>query len=505
MDSRIHLPTLLPMFACMLLAGCAAVGPNFKPEASQAPADWSAWKSGAPELREDLAVGQAELPQKWWTVFKDPVLDRLEDRALDANLDVRTAALRFAQSRVQRDTVAAQRGPQVTGSGSATRRRESETGASTRLITAISPGGAGNQQLISLLSSPYNLYQAGFDASWELDLWGSVRRSIEAADADAAASEQMLRQSQLSIASEVARSYFELRDTQRQMAITRADIQAAEETLNLVRARVAGGMINALDETRQQSQLADLKARWPQLLAQEAGSQNQLAVLLGARPGEVQDLLAGAGGEALGELPDLALGVPGDVARRRPDIRRAEAQLHSATANIGVATADLYPRITLGASFGLESLQASKFGDWGSRRWSVGPSLSLPIFDHGRRKAVVELRKLQEQEAAVAFQQAVLKAWQEVDDGLNGYNAERKRNAQLREKERSAREARDLAQARYAGGLTDYLGSLDAQRTLLQAQRDLAQSDGLLRERLVAVYKSVGGGSLAEGAAPPKG
>lgn len=221
-------------------------------------------------------------------------------------------------------------------------------------------------------------------------------------------------------------------------------------------------------------------------------------MLLGAQPGELQGLLAAPAG-APGALPDLSPGVPSEVARRRPDIRAAEAQLHAATANIGVAVAELYPSVRLGASFGYSSFESGQTSAWGSRQWAVGPSLSLPIFDNGRRRSQVTLRKLEQQEAAVAYQQTVLKAWQEVDDALAGYAAERQRNAQLQARLGSAGQAYDMAKARYAGGLTDFLVELDAQRNYLQARRDLVDSDGQLRLELVALYKAVGGGTPLEG------
>jgi NodT family efflux transporter outer membrane factor (OMF) lipoprotein len=494
---------LLILALMAILGGCSLIGPDFKPPQAGAPADWSSWHSGADELREGLVLKPSTLPEQWWTVFGDSTLNDLQDRALQASPDLQTAALHFAQSRAQRASAAAQRGPEVNGSGSAKRQRESETGASTRLISAIAPGGAGQQQIISLLSSPYNLYQSGFDASWELDLWGRVRRSIEAADADLAGAAEMLTQARLSISSEVARNYFQLRSTQRQLRIARQDIAAAEEALGLIQARARGGLTDQSDVVRQNAQLADLKSRVPQLLGQEAATINQISLLVGARPGALTLGTIEGVDAAPAALPDLALGVPSDLARRRPDIRQAEEKLHSATANIGVAKGDLLPRITLGASFGFESLLGDKFGDWGSRRWSLGPSLSLPIFDSGRRHAVVELRELQQQEAAVSFQQTVLKAWQEIDDALNNYGAERKRNLQLLEKQNSSQEAYDLARAKYAGGLTDFLPQLDAQRTLLQAERDLADSDSQIRERLVAVYKAVGGGGPVLSSASP--
>jgi NodT family efflux transporter outer membrane factor (OMF) lipoprotein len=480
------------LLAAATLAGCA-VGPDFKPPAPEAPADFSAWHGGSDELldAQRTAPASSAAPQGW-SMFGDPVLDALEARALAANQDLQTAALRFAQSRAQHTVVESQRGIQVNASAGLTRLRESENGEFTRLIGAINP--ANREQLVQILAEPHNFYQAGFDASWEIDLWGRVRRSIESSDASVAASQAILAQVQLSVQAEVARRYFELRATQRQIRLARDDIAAAEETLELVKARTDGGLTTDLDVTRQSAQAADLRARLPQLLAQEAQSINQITLLVGERPGALQSQLAPRpDAMAAAALPDLSLGLPSDLALRRPDIQMAQAQLHAATANIGVAVGDLYPRITLGAKFGFESVDGDSFSDWGSRTWSIGPSLQLPIFDHGRRRATVELRELQQQEAAVAYQQTVLKAWHEIDDALTAYTAERRRNADLAVKERSSRDALQLARVRYDHGLTDFLVQLDAERTWLQAQRDYTESSSRLALGLVAVSKALGG------------
>jgi outer membrane protein TolC len=251
---------------------------------------------------------------------------------------------------------------------------------------------------------------------------------------------------------------------------------------------------------RQRALVAELRARIPALLQQEADAMNRITLLAGAAPGALNTELADtATGDApdVPVLPALALGLPAELARRRPDIAAAEAQLHAATARIGVAVADLYPRVTLGAGFGYESVGSERFGDWGSRQWHVGPSISLPIFDNGRRRATIELRELQQQEAAVAFQQTVLKAWHEIDSALNAYAAEGQRQVELAERERRSRDALVLAAARYKGGLTDFGVELDARRTLLQAQRDQAQSTSRLSVGLVAVYKALGGDTVA--------
>ncbi|MDH6168035.1 NodT family efflux transporter outer membrane factor (OMF) lipoprotein [Variovorax boronicumulans] len=488
--------------ALALLVGGCAVGPDHKPSEPRAPADWSAWHGGSSSLlgAERRAAPTASIAPGDWKAFNDPMLDRLQAMVLAANPDLQTAALRFAQSRVQRATAAAQRGPQVNASAGVTRQRQSESGAATRMIDALGSSATNKDQLIRTLSEPYNLYQAGFDASWEIDLWSRVRRAVEAADADAAASSAMLQQAELSVQAELARNYFELRGTQRELRIARADIAAATESLELVQARADGGLVTDLDPVRQRTLLAELRARIPSLLQQEAEAMNRITLLIGAPPGALNTELADATdhtGDAP-PLPDLTLGLPSDLARRRPDIAAAEAQLHAATARVGVAVADLYPRITLGAGFGYESVGSERFGDWGSRQWHVGPSLSLPIFDNGRRRSTVDLRELQQQEAAVAFQQTVLKVWHEIDTALNAYSAERQRHTELIERERQSRDALTLAHARYANGLTDFGVELDARRALLQARRDHAQSASRLSVSLVGVYKALAGG------VPPK-
>lgn len=503
--------TLIAYSALALLVGGCAVGPDHRPAQVQAPADWSAWHGGsAVLLGAERKAAPAAIASGDWKAFGDPLLDRLQALALAANHDLQTAALRFAQSRVQRTAAAAQQAPQLNAGGSVNRQRQSESGAATRMIDALGSSVANRDQLIRTLSEPYNLYQAGFDASWEIDLWGRVRRSIEAADADAGASAALLRQAQLSVQAEVARSYFELRGAQRELRVAQADIAAAAESLELVQARADGGLVTDLDPTRQRTQLAELKARIPLLLQQEAQAMNQITLLTGASPGTLNAELAppseGAGNPLAAlqapPLPELALGLPGDVVRRRPDIAAAEAQLHAATARIGVAVADLYPRVTLGAGFGYESAGSERFGEWGSRQWHVGPSISLPIFDNGRRRSTVNLRELQQQEAAVAFQQAVLKAWHEIDSALSAYAAERQRHAELAERERSSRDALTLAHARYANGLTDFGVELDARRALLQARRDQVQSTSRMAVGMVAVYKALGGGIPATPGTP---
>ena len=281
------------------------------------------------------------------------------------------------------------------------------------------------------------------------------------------------------------------------------DLADQPHARQVAEALAVGGVTSDLEASRQRALLAILRARVPALLDQEAQTIYQLSLLLGEHPGALQaELNSGADTSAARALPDLALGLPSELARRRPDIRQAEARLHSATASIGIAAADLYPRITLKGSFGFEAISAGNLADWNSRTWTLGPSLDIPIFDMGRRRSVVTLRKLQEQEAAVAYQRTVLTAWHEIDTALSGYTSERQRNEQLAEQEKESRIAYDLARSLYEGGSASFLDELDAQRSMLSAQRDFADSNSQLAIRLVAIYKALGGGVLGDDSAP---
>lgn len=492
------MPTLrlLPLAIALALGltGCA-VGPVFQKPTAQAPDDWTTWRSGEASLRIPVEAKQA-MPAQWWLAFHDSVLDQLQQRAIERSPDLRTAALHFAQARSQRSTVAAQQGPEVNASGSVTRQRLSEVGASTRTLDIM---GGDRNRLAKFVASPYTDDQIGLDASWEWDLWGRVSASIEAADADISRQVAMLDLARLSLVSDVTRSYLDLRTAQRQIKLAREDIGALEERLRLLEARVKGGVMDHLDLERQRAELASVKGQLPGLLAQEASSANQITLLLGERPGALNALLTPVSGDGEQVLPpDLAMGLPSEVALHRPDIRAAEAQLHRATANIGVAQADLYPSIRLGARFGFESYQQSEFGEWGSRAWSIGPSLNLPLFDRGRRKSVVQLRELEQQEAAIKYQRTVLQAWQEIDDALSAYAAERQQAQQLQVRLESTRQAYELARARYAGGSVDFTTVLDSQRSLLQVRRDLVTTQGRVGQRYVQINRVLGNVPLME-------
>ncbi|ARN23243.1 efflux transporter outer membrane subunit [Piscinibacter gummiphilus] len=477
--------------ALLLAMAACTTGPDFTKPASPAPDDWTRWRSADESLR--LPPGREELPERWWEAFGDPVLNQLQEQAVMGSPDLRTAALHFVQARVQRGAADARAWPEVGAYASVNRQRQSDFGGSTRLIDIL---GLPREQIVPLLVGPYNLYQAGFDLSWELDLWGRVRRSLESADADLGRQAALLDLARASLASDVARHYIDLRTTQQQIRLAREDLAALQERLELLEAKVRGGVLDHLDLERQRTDVAALKAQLPGLLAQEGASANQIALLLGTNPGALRELLAPRAEPPAPTWPDYAMGLPSEVALRRPDIRGAEAQLHRATASIGVAQADLYPSIRIGAKAGLESYVSSEFADWGSRTWMIGPSLDLPLFDRGRRKSVVQLRELDQQEAAVNYQRTVLRAWQEVDDALSGYAAARQHRQEQTRRVESAGEAFRLAQARYDGGATDFVAVLDTRRVYLQARRDLAASEGRLGLQYVGLNKALGNGPV---------
>lgn len=482
-ESRFSTASVLTL---LMLSGCAAVGPDFQAPRVNAPQSWDHVHAGAGELAAALGTST---PSNW-TQVNDAVLQELFTLADSANPDIRVSAIRFAQARAQRGVVGAQSGPQVNALASETRQRQSAYGASTRILDAL--GGANQDSLRDVLSSPFKTYDAGFDFSWELDLWGRVRRSIESADASVLQQQALQRQTRLSIRAEVARAYVDLRSAQAQLRLARDAVQSAESSLRLVDERSRSGLVPEVDAVQQRSFVAEQRTRIPRLQQQEAVALNQLTLLCGQLPGALNAKLA-VGQQTIldASTPSLDVGLPSELAARRPDVQAAMAELQAATADVGVAVADLYPRIRLGAAAGFESLNAGRFGDWATRRWSIGPSLDLPIFDGGRRRTIVRLRELAQQESAIKFQGTVLTAWHEVDNAVTQYNAERLGHSDMLERLQSARTSFAVANQRYLNGLTSFVPVLDAQRTMSDAESAFVQHQARLWSSWLVVLKSI--------------
>lgn len=303
----------------------------------------------------------------------------------------------------------------------------------------------------------------------------------------------MLEMARLSIVGDVVNSYYNLRGVQQQIVLTEQDAKALDERLSLIEARTEGGSLDETSQERQRSELAATRANLIDLRAQEGTAINQILLLLGEYPGALKKQMAyHADSITSNPLPALQLGIPSEVALNRPDIRAAEAKLHSATARIGVAQAELYPSITLGARIGMDTYSADNFTEWGSRSWSVGPSLNLPLFDRGRRKAAVILRETDQQQAAVDYHRTVLQAWQEIDNSLSRYAAAQQKLKERQIQEDAAGKALTLVQARYDGGLVNFIDVLDAQRTHIQARQALAMSQRDARTTWAVVNRAVG-------------
>ena len=500
--------------AALLLGGCT-VGPDFARPNPWSPASWFRTRPSPARLEASMPVAEP-VDAEWWKNFNDPVLTGLVRRVAAGNLDVRTAAFRLAQSRAQRGIAGADQFAQLNGNSSYTRERLSKQGVISLVGGGAGSGGSANSA--SGGSSPgaqanglggrqggvpssagipaFDLFQGGFDASWELDLWGRVRRSVESADAALEASTEAQRAQLLSSIAEVARDYVQLRGTQETLRITRANLSAAQESVHLTSERASGGLATDLDVANARAQLESTAATIPQLEQQEAQSINAIGLLLGMPPGTL-----------LAELsprkpvppvpPRVPVGLPSELARRRPDIRQAEAQLHSATADIGTAKADFYPKLTLSGSVALQALQVRNLG-FSAGTYSYGPSLTIPIFEGGRLRGTLQLREAQQQEAAVAYQRTVLQAFTDVDNALIAYAAEQRRRTRLAEQVAQSRRAFNLAQSQYRQGITDFLQVLTAQRTMLAAEQQLSDSTATVSANLVSLYKALGGGWEAD-------
>jgi len=489
------LKPLLPGAAALALAACT-VGPDFQPPKPEVPAAWSATSSPAAASRAEPG---ASADAAWWTSFGDPELTSLIARAAAANLDVKEAALRISEARAQKDAAAAQALPSLNGNASWTGQQLSETTPTGKLFTQVGkiPGLPAGANLA--IPNPYGQYQLGFDASWEIDLFGKVRRNVEAARADVEAAAWDQRGAELSLFGEVARAYLDLRGVQAKRAVTLQTIATLDQLLELARQRRAAGLSSEIDVSRAAAQVTQAQADLPLLEAQIASDINQLSRLLDLAPGGLKAEL-GAAAPAPPVPPVVPVGLPADLARRRPDILGAEARLHAAVALKGAAIADLYPSVTLTANGGVQSESLTQLLDWASRFGVVEPQLEVPIFDAGRRKAEVRVQDARAREAAIDYANTVLGALHEVDDALSAYDAAQARRAALGATVTQDRTAVNLAMDRYRSGVGDFLDVLDAQRTQQQNQLQLADSATAVSTDLVALYKALGGGWDATGA-----
>jgi len=497
---------LIPLLLSML-AGACSVGPNFTPPDAKAPDNWHDLQR-VQNPPDDMRFPHASVPSlvdtnadpdpRWWRQFNDATLNSLIDRAAAGNLDLQSAVLRIAAAREQAVVSGAQGLPQL--SANASYKRE-ELGLKGLLqsqgvfdkTNALGPNGASVANALNSATGPVSLFQDGFDASWELDLFGRVRRSVESANAQTESEIENRNDALVSLEAEVAQTYSQLRGAQLLKQITLAEIDSEQQILDLTREQARVGLTSQSDVESATAQVGSLQAQLPQFDAQIAQSMNGLAVLTGSPPGALDEELE-APGAVPPVPPSVPIGLPSTLARRRPDIRHAESDLHAATAEIGVAVAQMYPDVSLTGTIGTRATQAKYLAHWSSLFWSVGPSISLPIFEGGALRANVRIAKAQAGQAALQYRSTVLKALQDVDNALVSYRTDQDRREALTRTVEANRISLQLATDSYRKGLVSFVTVLDAERQLAQTRQQLAQSTVSVTTDLIAVYKALGGG-----------
>ena len=455
--------------ACLMFWGCAAVGPDYEPQAPAAPEKWL----NEPDAASTSGSESMQTLIHWWTVFNDPVLTDLVEQAIQTNTDVRKARARVLEARARRGKSASEQYPVLDASGSAT-----YSGARQ------SSGGWRHDES----------YMLGFDAGWELDLFGGVRRSIEAAQADLESNQEALNDAWVSLAGEVAFNYVEARTLQSRLRSAEAGLRIAQELYDLAVIRYQSGLASDLDVQQGRAYLEDVRSGIPSLRSDIEAAENRLAFLLGAYPGAVREKLA----EEPQSIPigprEIVLKAPAEVLRNRPDVRGAERTLAAETARVGVAEAQLYPRFSL---FGSLELDTPNLSTSANRYYSLGPQLSWNVFDAGAIRRDIEVQDAVRMQALIEYESVMLAALEEVENALKAFAEEQVRLQALEAAAAASEQSLALARNRYSAGLIDYRDVLDIRSSLLSYQDQTAISRGEVASNLIRLYKALGGGCPA--------
>ncbi len=463
--------------ALVLLAAGCMVGPNYHAPTVKAPTQWAGLDAASSD-DTSKATSEAAALADWWKSFQDPELDSLIERAVQSNLTLKQAQARILQAREARTVAGAGLLPSANASSSVSNSR-----------SGVVAGGAAQ----TLTPRARNLFEDGLDATWELDFFGGLRRGIEAADANVQAAVEDSRDTMVTLTAEVALNYIELRGFQQQIAVAQKNLESERRTADITHRRFDVGFASRLDTANADAQVATTQSQIPTLQASAQQTIYSLSVLLGQEPAALQAELSPQG--AIPPTPPVVpVGLPSDLLQRRPDIRRAEAQLHSATAQVGVATAGLFPQFSLTGSGGQQGLTVGSLGSLASRFWSVGPGVTLPIFNAGKIRANIRQQNDVQQQALLAYQQTVLTALQDVENALVAYAKEQQHRAALLAAVSANQTAVDLSMRLYTAGQGDFLNVLTAQRDLYSNEDALTQSDRNIDTDLVALYKALGGG-----------
>ena len=464
-----HLKYMLMLFLpTLMLQGCT-VGPDYSLPEIVMPDAWHV------EIAEGLQPGKGNL-QTWWEGFNDPVLNDLIKRAAENNLDLKEAVAKIRESRASRAFAIGERLPDIDGTGSYSRDRVSESG----LIPVTNPDQT-------------NLHSLGGSAAWEIDLFGRISRSIESADATYQASIESYRDVLVSLYAEVATNYVDLRSLQTRLNYAQQNVTLQEKTVKLTKDRLEAELVPELDVFQAQLNLANTESAIPTLRTLKTKALNRLANLVGVHPGTLDEELSKA--VSIPTAPrELVIGIPAEFLRQRPDIRRAERQLAAQTAQVGVATAELYPSFTLNGTFVLESTEFSDVSSWGSRKYGFGPSFSWNIFDGNRVQSNIQIQEARTEQLLAAYKQAVLNGLEEVENSMVSYVQELDRKEALARAVSAADKSAELVEIRYINNLSDFQNVLDMQRSLSSQQDSLADSQGAVVRNLISLYKALGGG-----------
>ncbi len=465
------LPMIPAVFA--ILFGCSTVGPDYKKPALR-DSDYSDVLQ--PES-EGVSRGQGEITPEmlaeWWNTLDDPVLTELIHRGLTGSLDLREAEASVREARG------------LLGIGE------------SRLFPFLDAQGvyekSESSENLAVDLGELDFYQAGFDANWELDVFGGTRKNIAAARADLQAEQDNLKAVWVSLAGEIARNYIELRTLQQRLRVAQSNLEAQAETLEILESSYEVGLSDELAVQQARYNLERTRSTIPTIQSGREAAQNALAVLVGETPGSLHRLLRDSKPIPVSSLKTVT-GIPANVLRQRPDIRAAERRLAAQTERIGVAESDLYPKFYLFGSIGLESLDSSSFFSTDSRAWNIGPSISWPIFHAGSIRNNIQVQTARQEQSLARYEKAVLTAIKEVRDALVAYAEEQKRREALLAAVEAAQAAVEVSQDKYKNGLVDFNNVLDGQRSLLSLQDQLAVSEGTISTNLVRLYKALGGG-----------
>lgn len=471
---------LLPGFLSLLgllgvLAQGCMVGPSYTRPSVPQQESWHPTEAAAAKPVDGA----------WWRGLNDPLLVKYIETGLSQNQDLEAAQARIREARALRGVAAAVLLPEVSSSAAYSRSRISENAG----LAAQAPAG--------FLKFEQSLFQVGFDAGWEIDLFGGRRREVEAAGARAEASVEAYRDAMVSVMAEIARNYVELRGAQRQLSVAEKNSDIQDKTLALVESKLDAEVGSELEVAQAKAQLERIRAAIPSFRASIRASAHRLAVLTGQTPDSLlEELLATA---PIPDPPDMVpVGLPSDLLLRRPDLRRAENDLHAATADIGAATADLYPRFSLTGSSSLDSERFVNLFRGSSGAWSIGPSISWPVFQGGRIRSNIAATEARRDEALARYRQAVLTALEEVETALVRYAERQVERERLALSLESQAKAVEMSQVRYREGVQDFLPVLDAERQLSEVENSLAVSETQVLVNLISLYKALGGGWDAE-------